>query len=106
MRSRRALLFAAVAALAAMLFAQVSLAAAASEGVAPPCHEPTPNVCAVHCDNNDLAPDTPRIKLPAFAGAKVTIVPPVPRPSRIVPAHVDSLPAGPPSRILFRSFLI
>jgi hypothetical protein len=103
---RHALVSAALAAIAAMLFAQISIAAAAWEAMPAPCHQPTPNVCATHCDNNDLAPDTPRIKLPALAVAmKVTVVPPAPRP-RVVPVHVGVLPAGPPPRILFQSFLI
>ena len=103
--SRSRSLLAAVAALAAMLFAQVSIAAAAWDATAAPCHEPTPNVCATHCDNNDLTPDTPRIKLPAAVAARVTLVPAVPC-LRIIPLHIGVLPAGPPPRILFQSFLI
>lgn len=103
--SRCRSLLAALAALAAMAFAQVSIAAAAWEATAAPCHQPTPNVCAAHCDNNDLTPDTPRIKLPAPVAAKVTLVPAAPRP-RLVAMPVGVLPAGPPPRILFHSFLI
>jgi hypothetical protein len=103
--SRSRSLLAAVAALAAMLFAQVSIAAAAWDATAAPCHEPTPNVCATHCDNNDLTPDTPRIKLPAATVQRVTIVPAAPRP-QLVPRRIGVLPAGPPPRILFQSFLI
>jgi hypothetical protein len=104
MRHCRSLL-GALAALAAMTFAQASIAAASWEAMPSPCHQPTPNVCAAHCDNNDLTPDTPRIKLPAAVTANVTIVAPAPRP-RVVAAPVGVLPAGPPPRILFQSFLI
>jgi hypothetical protein len=98
--------FAALAALAAIVFAQASIAAAAWESAAPsPCHEPTPNVCATHCDNNDLAPDTPRIKPPAAVAVKGTIVAPTRYP-QVASLRIAVLPAGPPPRILFQSFLI
>src|SRR5688572_15311913 len=102
--SRSRSLLAALAALAAMAFAQVSIAAAAWDAMSAPCHQPAPNVCATHCDNNDLAPDVPRVKLLAAVTARVTLVPAVPRP-RFVPLHIGVLPAGPPPRILFQSFL-
>jgi hypothetical protein len=105
MRSRRALLFAALAALAAMLFAQVSLAAAAWDAAPMPCHQPAPNVCAAHCANNDLTLDVPRVTVPEAATVAVAIV--VVAPARFIdvpPAPPAVLPAGPPPRILFQSF--
>jgi hypothetical protein len=108
MRPRRSF-FAALAALAAMVFAQVAIAAAAWESAPSPCHEQMPgaNLCAQHCANNDLTLDVPRVKLPAITAASTpfSIVTPVPYPE-VAPVRIAVLPAGPPPRILFQSFLI
>jgi hypothetical protein len=101
--------FAAFAALAAIAFTQVAIAAASWESAPSPCHEQMPdaNLCAAHCANNDLTLDVPRIKLPAIAAlsAPFSIVTPVPYPE-LAPVRIAVLPAGPPPRILFQSFLI
>jgi hypothetical protein len=99
--------FGSLAALAAMLFAQAAIAAAAWESAPSPCHEQTPtqNVCFQHCSNNDLSLDIPRIKIPepVFAPAPVAQLSPV-RFADPAPTYVGVLPAGPPPRILFQSF--
>ena len=107
MRARRSP-FAAFAALAGLLFVQVAIAAAAWDSLPSPCHEQAPaNYCFQHCSNNDLTLDVPRVKLPAVTAASVpfSIVTPVPYP-QVAPARIAVLPAGPPPRILFQSFLI
>mgnify|MGYP001248551710 CR=1 FL=1 len=108
MRSRRPFL-ASLAALAAILFAQVAIAAASWESAPSPCHEqaPTANFCFQHCSNNDLTLDTPRLELPAAAAAatRFSLVTPVPYP-QVAAVRIAVLPAGPPPRILFHSFLI
>ena len=109
MRACRSAL-AALAALAGLLFVQAAIAVAAWERSAPsPCHEqmPATNYCFQHCSNNDLTLDVPRIKLPAIRAASVpfSIVTPAPYP-QVAPARIAVLPAGPPPRILFQSFLI
>jgi hypothetical protein len=124
MRSRRSLLFAALAALAAMAFAQAALAlascdfgpgggmpmhAGASEEAAAPCHPPAEaeNLCAAHCRNNDQARDKPQVKVPVAAAVEsVAQLPFVPRARPTVTQRPAPLPAGPPPRILFQSFLI
>jgi len=109
MRTRRPF-FAALAALAAILFAQLAIAAASWESAPSPCHEQMPsssNLCAQHCSNNDLTLDVPRIKLPAVAPASAPVAVSVPvRYPPLVPVRIAVLPAGPPPRILFQSFLI
>ena len=100
--------FAALVALAGLLFVQVAIAAAAWDSLPSPCHEQAPaNYCFQHCSNNDLTLDTPRIKLPAMAAASVafSLVTPVPYPP-VAPVRISVPPAGPPPRILFHSFLI
>lgn len=108
MMPRRSL-FAALAALAAVLFTQVAMAAASWDPAPSPCHEQMPgaNLCAQHCANNDLTLDVPRVKLPAVtaSSAHFAIVTPVPYP-QVAPTRIAVLPAGPPPRILFQSFLI
>ena len=106
MRARRSA-FAAFAALAAILFTQVAIAAAAWESAPSHCQMPeqTANVCYEHCANNDLTLDLPRIKLPVAVAARIMVVPPVLRP-QVVTLRVAVLPAGPPPRVLFQSFLI
>jgi hypothetical protein len=108
MRPRRSF-FATLAALAAIVFAQVAIAAASWDSAPSPCHEqmPSANFCAQHCANNDLTLDVPRVKLPATTAASTpfSIVTPAPYP-QVAPVRIAVLPAGPPPRILFQSFLI
>lgn len=107
MRRPRPLL-SAVLALAAILFTQVAIAAAAWSDVPSPCHQqqaPTGNYCYEHCGNNDLTLDVPRIKVPEPAAAPAPVVPLAPaHHAQFAPVYFGVLPAGPPPRILFRSF--
>lgn len=125
--TRRLLRRGALAALAAMLFAQGALALAAcdvsgtpSRGAAlamsvdgvqqPPCHEAPPAVeplCLAHCQANDPSLDK--------AQAPIVVPPVVALPSGSVQGLVYSgdrrnaetpPPASPPARILFRSLQI
>jgi len=108
MRSRRSA-FAALAALAALLFTQVAIAVASWEQAAPsPCHEPAPaaNLCFEHCSNNDLTLDVPRVRVPAAAAPAPVFVFVTARYPEVAPVRIALLPAGPPPRILFQSFLI
>ena len=103
----RSSLLAAIAATVAILFAQVSIAAAAWESVPSHCQDsaPSSNVCASHCANNDLTLDTPRINIPepVATPAPVTQIFAFPYPE-VVPPHFGVLPAGPPPSILFKTF--
>ena len=107
MRVRRSA-FAALTALAGLLFTQVAIAAAAWDSLPSPCHEQSPaNYCFQHCSNNDLTLDVPRVKVPTAAPAPApTVVVAPARYPEVVPVRFDVLPAGPPPRILFQSFLI
>lgn len=116
---------AALAALAAMLFAQAAFALAAcdaarmpsraevlmqSEQHATPCHEPAENVnlCLAHCQNAEQTLDKHQVKLPAFAavaGLELRGAQHTARPLAWAP-RVPSAAAGPPPRILYRSLLI
>jgi len=100
---------AALAALAAIVFTQAAIAAASWESAPSPCHEqaPTANFCFQHCSNNDLTLETPRLELPAAAAVatRFSLVTPVPYP-QVAAVRIAVLPAGPPPRILFQSFLI
>ena len=116
---------AALAALAAMLFAQVAFALAACDAArmpsraavlmqneqhATPCHEPAENVnlCLAHCQNAEQTLDKHHVKLPVFAavavlelgGGQHTARPRAWAPRAPFPA------AGPPPRILYHSLLI
>ena len=108
MRVRRTF-FAALAALAGLLFTQVAIAVAAWDSQPSPCHEQAPaaNYCFQHCSNNDLTLDVPRVRVPAAAPAPapVVVVSSVRYP-QVAPLRVAVLPAGPPPRILFQSFLV
>ena len=126
MRSRRISTAAATAALAAMLFAQAALAlascdlgrsaaspmhaAAAHEAQAAPCHEPvdSANLCIAHCRNNDQSLDKPQVKAPVLplAPALPGHFAHAPCYERVAWTRMAALPAGPPPRILFQSFLI
>ena len=103
-------LFASLAALAAILFAQTSMAFAAWDFGHAPCHDDggsTANLCAVHCSNNDLTLDTPRVKVPGPAAAPAPITLPTPAPyPPVTPLRIAVPPAGPPPRILLHSFQI
>jgi hypothetical protein len=112
MRSRRLFLPAVFAALAAMLFAQAAIALAnwsPAPGSGGHCEEqaPTANVCFQHCEHNDLTLDIPRVKVPAPVAvpALTVLLAPVRYP-QVAPQRIAALPAGPPPRILFQSFLI
>lgn len=116
---------AALAGLAAMLFAQAALALAActlerdarargmaqaaSAGETPPCHEAqaADPLCSAHCQASEPLLDKHTLKppLPPVAPAPA-FVPPVSRPLAVfVPAR--QVPAAsPPARILYQSLLI
>lgn len=124
MRSRRPSVCAALAALAAMLFAQAAIALAlcdiglsgatpmhsGHETLAMPCHEPeqSTNLCVAHCRNSDQTLDKPQVKVlaaaPAPAAHLCVVFAPADRTSPVT--RTTPLPAGPPPRILFHSFLI
>lgn len=123
MRSNRRFI-AAIAALAAMLFAQAAFALAVcnpqdmpSRALAlveadrhAPCHEPAENVnlCLAHCQNAEQTLDKHQVKVPSLPAVAVLEVPSSPRvPHAIAWAPRAPAPAaGPPPRILYRSFLI
>ena len=123
MRSRR--FFPALAALAAMLFAQAAFALAACDaGQMPsraqmlaqgeqdaPCHQPADNVnlCLAHCQSAEQTLDKHQLKkLPAPSAVAVLEASDWQRAGRSFAwtPRVPSPAAGPPPRILFRSFLI
>ena len=107
MRSRRSF-FAALAGLVAILFTQIAIAAAAWESAPMPCHDAAPaNVCYEHCSHNDLTLDIPRIQIPEPVSMPAPVVHIAPaRVVLLAPVRIGVLPAGPPPRILFQSFLI
>lgn len=126
-RLRRPLRLAALAGLAAMLFAQAALVLAAcnldgtpSRGMAlamtapidyeAQCHEQAPAsdpLCAAHCNASDQTLDQYQAKLPVLP---VHLLPAVqvrfnpPATVRLPPKYVPA--ASPPARILFQSLLI
>lgn len=123
MRSRRRY-FAALAALAAMLFAQAAFALAACDtGKMPsraqmlvpgeehaPCHQPADNVnlCLAHCQSAEQTLDKHQVKLPALLAAALLEVRAwqgIGRPFAWMP-RAPSPASGPPLRILYSSFLI
>jgi hypothetical protein len=126
MRSRRssARLCAALAGLAAILFAQVALALAACNletassralalsmaSATEPCHEQAPatdTLCAAHCLASDPALDKYQGSVPVLPAHLLPVL-----QVRVVPYRAVSLPpdrvpaAAPPARILFQSLLI
>lgn len=124
MRSRRSLQAAAIAALAAMLFAQAAFALAvcdpgrmpsraqvlAQTAEQPPCHEPVENVnlCLAHCQSAEQTLDKHKVELPALSPVAVLTVRAWHRVDQ-PPAWAQRAPtpaAGPPPRILYRSLLI
>ena len=121
MRSRRR--FAALAALAAMLFAQVAFALAACDTGNMPsraqmlvqaeesaCHQPADsvNLCLAHCQSAEQTLDKQQVKLPAISTAAVLEVRGWQRIGRLFTwmPRSPSPAAGPPLRILYSSFLI
>lgn len=116
--------FAALAALAAMLFAQAAFALAACDtGKMPsraqalaqgeehaPCHEPAENVnlCLAHCQSAEQTLDKHQVKLPALSAVAVLEARGWQRIGRSFAwaPRTPSLAAGPPLRILYRSLLI
>jgi hypothetical protein len=125
MRSRRLLHPAALAALAAMLFAQAAFALAACDPAQAQslarmiaaqqdepatCHEPTDsaNLCLAHCQGRDQTLDKHQAKLPALPADAVLVLR-LRQDFHQPPAWVAREPApvvGPPPHILFRSLLI
>ena len=115
--------FAALAALAAMLFAQAAFALAACDPVQAksrahmivaqqseaPCHEPADNaqLCLTHCQAGDQTLDKHQVKVPAVPSQAVLLL--RTWPDAVGPQYSSprTFPfAGPPPRILFRSLLI
>lgn len=111
--------FAALAALAGMLFAQAAFALAACDPGraqrmlqtdAVECHEPAPNanVCLAHCQGRDQTLDKHQVKVPDAPSVVVQLVnawPDAPQLARFSP-RLPAPAAGPPPRILFRTLLI
>ena len=124
MRSRPRLL-AAVAALTAMFFAQAAFALAACGSgqeqsrvrmiAAPvvdsaPCHEPADNanLCLTHCQAGEQTLDKHQVKVPDVSAEAVLVVRALPQTRRIASSapRTPSPAAGPPLRIIYRTFLI
>jgi hypothetical protein len=116
-------LHAAIAALAAMLFAQAAFALAACDPVQgrsrahmiaqqadpAPCHEPADNasLCLAHCQAGEQTLDKHQVKVaaPFFAAVLIVRAPQVPEAGRFVRRAPVPI-AGPPPRILFQTLLI
>ena len=116
-------LAAAFAALAGMLFLQAAIAfapceapgrsaataAAAAMAGMPDCHESdAANLCLAHCASQDQTLLKVSLELPQLALPPATPSV-VPATTLVLPAHwpaVHCRAAGPPARILFRSFLL
>jgi len=110
-------------ALAAVLFAQAAIAAAAcnmpdrsparafEEEVAMPCHQTAPqnkNLCLSECLSADQSADTPQVVVPVWSGA-VALTVAIAESTRmhvVTPRRMTPRAAAPPPRILFHSFLI
>jgi hypothetical protein len=124
MHSRRRF-FAALAALAAMLFAQAAFALAACDPAqahsrahmiamqsadSAPCHQPpdNANLCLAHCQAGEQTLDKHQVKVPELSSLAVLVLrewPGARQPEAFIPRA--PLPAaGPPPRILFRTLLI
>ncbi len=126
MRSRRISKFTALLSLAVMLFAQTAIAladcdiflsarphgviAGGHESGEETCHESGTNVnlCAAHCQGDDLSLDKPQVKVHVLLGHPVLAWRTTPAPLRdsVALARQPEAWAGPPPRILFRSLLI
>ena len=122
MRSSRRF-HAAIAALAAMLFAQAAFALAACDPVQAksrahmiaqqadpaPCHEPAENasLCLAHCQAGDQTLDKHQVKVPdPLSGAVLFFRAPQVRQVVRFVSRAPSPTAGPPPRILFQTLLI
>jgi hypothetical protein len=110
--------------LGVLLFAQAALAAAACDWARaapaqalaavsdqPSCHEAparNANLCLAHCLGADQSADTPQVQVPVQDAGPVLVValPEVLSQRLAHQRHASPLPAGPPPRILFQSFLI
>jgi len=126
MRSRRISKFTALMSLVVMLFAQAAIASAdcdvfhsarphsliagGHEPAEEPCHESgaNANLCAAHCQGDNLSLDKPQVKVYALLGHPVLAWRTTPAPLRDSVALVRQPEAwaAPPPRILFRSLLI
>lgn len=126
MGSRRssARLCAALAGLAAIVFAQVALALAAcnletapsralalsTASAAEPCHEEAPatdTLCTAHCVASDPALDKHQVSVPILPSHLLPAIQVRVVPYRAVALPPDRVPAAsPPARILFQSLLI
>ena len=76
-----------------------------------PCHEEpaqNANICLAHCLSADQSADTPQVVVHDWnASSAFTIVVADHRTYRsVVVRHMLPLPAAPPPRILFQTFLI
>lgn len=123
MHSRHRLV-AALAALAAMLFAQAAFALAACDPVQAksraqmiaaqpsevPCHDPADNaqLCLTHCQAGEQTLDKHQVKVPDAFFQPVLVVRawPVAGEQRSIAFRAPSPFAAPPPRILFRTLLI
>jgi hypothetical protein len=109
--------------LAALLFAQAAVAAAAcvmperspalafGNEAAMPCHEAPPqnkNLCLADCLSDDQSANTSQVVVPAWCGSVPLIVVVSKHTSKPVATLRRTSPrvAAPPPRILFQSFLI
>lgn len=110
--------------LGVLLFAQAALAFAACDWLRvapamaltakvdqPTCHEEparNANLCLAHCLSFDQSPDVPQLQVPALSASPALVVAmPDQRSIGIVDRRYRlPLPAAPPPRILFQSFLI
>lgn len=115
--------FAALAALAAMLFAQAAFALAACDPVRGAaraamvvqteevsCHQPADNanLCLAHCQGREQTLDKHQVKVPDAPLAVIQLVnawPDAPQLGRLSP-RLPAPALGPPLRILFRTLLI
>lgn len=126
MRSRRILKYTGLLSLAVMLFAQAAIALADCdivlsarphtliaidhESADATCHESSPNanLCAAHCQGDDLSLDKPQVKVHALLAQAVLAWRTTPASLRdsVALARQPEAWAAPPPRILFRSLLI
>jgi hypothetical protein len=115
---------AAIAALAAMLFAQAAFALAACDPMQAnsrvqmiaspqpddaPCHKPAENtgLCLAHCQAGEQTLDKHHVKVPdPSPGAVLVVFAPQAREVVRFSPRAPSPAAGPPPRILFRTLLI
>ena len=117
--------FAALAALAAMLFAQAAFALAVCDPARAPsraqmivahdvenagCHQPADNanLCLAHCQNGEQTLDKHQVKVPDAPLHPLQLARPWQEARQRVQVilRAPSPAAGPPPRVLFRSLLI